>query len=48
MVNSLPPMVLEHFVNFKVLWKNLYQDYLNIINEGTLIESMTKSMCEHD
>jgi hypothetical protein len=36
-LKTLPEFTLDHMRNFKNLWKNLYQDYINIVNQGLLI-----------
>lgn len=46
-VDGLPSVVMQHFVNFKVLWKELYKGYLDIINQGTLIQTLCGSLAEH-
>jgi hypothetical protein len=37
-MNAMPDYVLKTMINFKSLWKKLYQDYLNIINQGSMLE----------
>lgn len=39
-------MLIESARRFKEMWRNLYLDYLKLINQGFLIESLVKPFKE--
>lgn len=43
---SIPKMLIEAAMRFKEMWKNLYLNYLKLINQGFLIESLVKPFKE--
>lgn len=45
-MDALPEFVLDHINNFKGMWKKLYQDYLNIIQQGFMIEKLCQPIDE--
>jgi hypothetical protein len=42
----IPKILVEASMKFKEMWKNLYLDYLRLINQGFLIESIVKPFKE--
>jgi hypothetical protein len=43
-IQMFPELAKNSMKNFKFLWKKLYDDYVNIINQGIMVETLCQPL----